>query len=204
MVFVPAPGTIKAELVYTLENSYMENVLNYDVGTSVAEINLTELAAALKTCWDTYLKSETCSNMALAKIRCTSLDAQDAPGIEYVTGLPISGTNAGATLPANCALEVILYTDLRGRSNRGRLFYPGLPEGSASGSVWAGGAITGWTTAFGHLLHMTGGSTTADLTVVSRMHNGLWRDEAETNAVTRIGLSPYVASQRRRLPGRGM
>lgn len=204
MAFIPAPGVIRAELVFQMENSIMENVLNYMAGPSVEVVELTELAAGLKDCWNTNIKPLMTTAISLIKIKTTSLDTESSPGIEYVTGLPIAGTATGDTLPANCAVEVILYTDLRGKSYRGRIFSPGVPETAITGSLLSAAALSGWPAAFGNLIDIDGATQSYDLCVLSRYHNNVARATAVSTPVTTIGLSPRIVSQRRRLPGRGM
>jgi hypothetical protein len=204
MVFVPAPNMIKLEAVYTAESTIMENVLHYSNGTPATQIELESCASAWVSMWNTYLKKYFSTAHSLIRIKATALDADSSPGIEWTTGLPIAGTLATDPLPANCAVEVIFYTDLRGRSYRGRLYQPGMTEGPVVGSNIPPANSATWQADLDHYLHVGVEPDMFDLFVVSKYHNNQPRVTAVCTPVVRCSFSSRIVSQRRRLPGRGI
>jgi hypothetical protein len=109
-----------------------------------------------------------------------------------------AGVLSGDMLPPQCAGVVTWTTGLIGRSNRGRTFVPGIPEGHQAGGVLSS-TLMGLYDLFGAALISTfaGGSTDYELIVASNLVAG------GGNAVTGKIVRPYVRSQRRREIGVG-
>lgn len=203
MAFIPANNVIKCEWVYSLEGSTCENVFYYELNAPADVSFMQSAASELKTMWVDHFRARLASALELVKIKVTSMDAQNAPGIEYTSGLPLAGLSAGECLPANCAAQITFYTGLRGRAYRGRIFVPGVPEASTNGSSLGGQFHTDMQSAGDGMLEITVLGTTYPLVVVSRQYNNTPRLVAAATVVTSSSAGNYIVSQRRRLPGRG-
>src|SRR5512144_3154316 len=175
MAFVPFPGCAKVELVYSCEGSTFENVLNYQVGPTVEVAELNQLAALMAGIWGQHFRPISGDALELIKVKATSLETESAPGIEYVTGLPLSGQSVTDMLPSNIAVGVIFTTDLRGRSFRGRIYMPGLTEDQTDGSYLTNAQRTAWNTACQELLAPTFEGLETQLAVLSRVSHGVER-----------------------------
>lgn len=203
MEFVPFTDVAKTELVYSMENQIMENVLYYYFSFGWSVPNMTGFAGTLQTLWDTQMKARVTAQISLVKIIMTDLTTESSPKVEHAVSPAIAGTAAGDALPANCAAEITLVTGLRGRSYRGRIYIPGVPDTSATASSWNAGFITSLSGAFANFITVTYGAGGAKLVVASRVHNGAVRAAGVASDVLSVTVSPYICSQRRRLPGRG-
>lgn len=202
MPFQPVANTARAELIFSWDGQIVENVLHY---VNLDDINvgtLTDLAEALKTIWNTYLRPLTPTAISLTTIKCTSLETEFAPGIEYTSGLPIAGTGTGTILPNNVTIAVRFLTSLRGRSYRGRAYQVGLTTALITGNV----ITTGYQAALGAAwaqFQSMGTDPEWQQAVVSRYQGGLLRPSGIATLVTGYQVDRTLDSQRRRLPGRG-
>lgn len=203
MEFVPFEDVAKVELVYSMENQIMENVLYYSFSYGWSVPNMTGFASTMQSLWDAQMKARVTAQLSLTKIIITDMTTESSPKVEHAVSPAIAGTAAGDALPANCAAEITLVTGLRGRSYRGRIYVPGVPDTSATGSSWNAGFITSLSGAFGNFISVIYGAGSAHLVVASRVHNKIVRTTGVASEVLSVTVSPYICSQRRRLPGRG-
>lgn len=203
MEFIPVINTVQAELIYSAGGQVTETVLQF---VSLATKNITNfnaLGAALVTWWGTNIKPNLPTTQSLTQIKLTDLDNANGLVLNYGTGLPIVGTNAGAASPNNVSLVITKRTLKRGRSYRGRIYHGLIPVTALTGSVVASSTTSGLVAAYSLLISLTVGSDTYNMCVVSRSHNKVVTSPAETNLVTSMDSDGIVDSQRRRLPKRG-
>jgi hypothetical protein len=201
--FVPVPDTARVELIYNLGGQVMENVLNFS-GADVSNPDvLMGLCTDAFSAWTATMRAHQTTGLTLAIIRATSLETEIAPGVEYVPTASNAGTNAGSTLPYNCAMCLSLHTNLRGRSYRGRIFVPGCVENDQDNSVWSTSIITAWGNWYTYWDYLDVSGEPYALSVVSRYNHKVQRFIGIHENVTSVAVNRYVASQRRRLPGRG-
>lgn len=203
MVFVPVQNTVHAELVYSFEGSIMENNLYYQFPMGVDEDQLMTVQDNLNTWWDENIQQYQVDDLSLINVRVTDLTTENGMSLEGAVNPPAAGASATDPLPANCALQVSFTTPYRGRSYRGRIYIPGLPEDRSSGSQWTAAFLALMATAIDNLLLVDFEPYTANLVVVSRYHDGAPRAQGLHTAVSGYKISPYIVSQKRRLPGRG-
>jgi hypothetical protein len=124
------------------------------------------------------------------RLRYTPLDGSSATTIiNHVQ----AGAAAADALPENVALAVTLYTALRGRRNRGRMYLGGFTEGNSSGASPNAGMLTDLTNQF-NAAYITGlvGSGVS-LVVASYIPPGA------ANNVTAVNIDSRWDTQRRRL-----
>lgn len=203
MPFVPFVNTAKLELVYRWDNQIVENVLHYQTTQAPTVGIMEQLAGAVSGLWNLYLKPLQTSSSQLTAIKVTSLVTDNAPGIEYTSGLPVSGTGSAASVPNNVAVVVKWTTALRGRSYRGRTYHLGIPQASVSASALTSGYRTSLLQAWGNFV-IVGTNPTWNLVVASRFTNNQPREIGLATVVNGLSINPTVDSQRRRLPERGL
>jgi hypothetical protein len=203
MPFVPFPRVAKVELIYRQDGQITENVLHYRALATFGIAAMESLAAQVVFQWNVSLKPLTHSSTSLIAVRVTDLQSISSPVLEYVTGLPIVGTQAGIALPNNVTVVAKLITNARGRSFRGRVYQVGLSGNSITGNVLVSSYRTSLRAAW-VLMQSMGGEEDWTLVVASRISNGVPRGEGVATTVTDVSVNPTLDSQRRRLPERGL
>ena len=134
--------------------------------------------------------------MSAGQIRVTPLDGTSTTAIANATAFGVTtGQNADPTSSCAEALVVTQYTDVRGRSGRGRYYLPYMARAyrSGSGTSWddgAGDIAAAFTQVKSNLLTGLPGVTFG---VVSRLHSTF---HATTFEVAELG---YIGTQRGRL-----
>ncbi len=203
VIFIPSPQVVRAEMCYTQNVQKTENVFHFKhTSGDPDETAMIALADYLKTWFNSYMKSNMHTSCALRLIRCTLLTARNSPGIEYATGLPIAGTfSTSASAPNNVTVAVKWITGLRGRNYRGRTFIPGLASAFVDGNSITSGMLTGYGTAFTHLLQDTPAGW--QMGVNSLYLDKVSRNMGEFTPFTGFVIEGNVDSMRRRLTGRG-
>lgn len=203
MAFVPSPGVFQVELVYSYQGSKMEQVLHFAGLQTDDPAKLEAMANNAFTMWSTTFRLRQVSQLNLIAIKATHLAAQNSPAVE----VPFSEDNAGAEayppMPGNVALCITMRTMLRGRSYRGRTYLPGITGNSFSGSNITGAVIADVITWFDSWEFLDVEGEPYANVVLSRYHDHVARVAGVATPVTGWSANPVVASQRRRLPGRG-
>lgn len=111
------------------------------------------------------------------------------------------GTSTAEKLPQNCAYLVQKITGRPGRSGKGRCFLPGVaPEGSVddTGVINAGG-ITSAQAACNTWKNGLDTGAADEITPMVVLHNEGIVGSTVPSLVTRLQISPVIATQRRRL-----
>lgn len=202
MPFQPVPFTTRVELIYNSNGQICENVLHYKSLAEASAADLNALAAEMVVQWGTFLKPLTHSASSLITVKCTALDDEFAPGIEYTTGLPIAGTRTGTQAPNNVTVATRFLTALRGRSFRGRAYHIGISTTDISGNEITSTFQTNLRNAWIGLMSIESTPVFAQC-VVSRYQGGVLRPEGHAQDITNVQIDKTLDSQRRRLPGRG-
>lgn len=203
MAFIPAPGVAQVELFYNWSSQNVETVLQFQCSVALTPTLLNELAVKVLALWTTNVKPLLINTISLTAVKVTDLTTQIGPVVQYATGLPAAGTQTGDSLPNNCALVVTKRTLLRGRSYRGRIYHPGIPEAQCAGNTVTNAFVTQIVNAYATMLTFTTTGASWDMVVMSRYNNNAPRAEADSNQVTTLTSDGLIDSQRRRLPGRG-
>lgn len=154
-------------------------------------------------------RSSLSSNFALTRITATRQNNANDIQIARTPVTPIQGTGGAASVPLNCSWCFTHRTALRGRSYRGRTYWPGfyatLDLGGGVGNITTLSSLAsnmvnslitlmleGWTWVVAS--HFTGG------------HDGIPsqpRPLALQTPITGVTIDTLMDSQRRRLVGRG-
>lgn len=199
MEFQPVENTARFEMVYTYNSVTVENVFHVQSAiTSWTNSDLTDSCNDFKTWYVDNIKAKQPSTCSLNKIIATSLHTQVSPKIEYVSGLPITGTGTGTPLPGNVTVAVKWVTGNRGRSARGRTFHIGLCEEQVTGNLLDETFYTALLTAYENLLPVVNNSSKS-LRVVSLWHNKVRLAAGVTYPITGCSINSTIDTQRRRL-----
>ncbi len=202
MAFVPAVNCCRVEMVFSCEGQIVENVYHVAVGATPTPTIMTNIAAAFKTWWHTHLVAMEPTAVSLNLIRVTDLDDEFAPGIEYVSGLPETGSNVTLPAPMNVTVAIKWVTGNRGRSFRGRTYHVQLRVDQYTSSTLNGTNAADLKTNYDFL--RTDIATAGwQLSVLSTRHNKANRVTGLVTFITGVSVDPTLDSQRRRLPGRG-
>lgn len=201
--YIPIADVAKIELIHTQDSQRVENVYHVHKSSGAWDATtLTAMCAVFKGWFDASLKAQVSSGVSLVLIVATDQTSKTAPRVEYTTGLPIAGTNAGTVLPNNATCAISWRTALRGRSYRGRTYHIGLTQTQVTANTVGAGTLTALSTAYAAL--MTAVNTSGyQLVVASRFQDHLPLLFGVATPITAITIDGSVDSQRRRLPGRG-
>jgi len=66
------------------------------------------------------------------------------PGVAHTTLLAVAGDEVGEALPTTSAILISWYTNLGGKSKRGRNYFAGAPETSQAGGKLEAGVVAAW------------------------------------------------------------
>lgn len=217
MAFIPAPaGVCRVRTVWSFTGlATAENVSYFDMGTGVAPTptDLGSVATAFETAWGIPTKTGKPLEHLATDIAITELQVEDASSATgpflHHTESAAGGQTGGTSVPPGVAGVVTLYTNQRGRSHRGRLFFPGLPEdhvgpsGDLTGIAYSDmqTAFDNWLSALTNPAPFTSGNL-----VVASYHSGvdvvtkkpIPRTLAVITPVNSVLLRGHVHSQRRR------
>jgi hypothetical protein len=210
--FVPAPNTALIEMVYTYNAQIIENTFHIQKGSPFTSAQLSAACDVFDN-WDnlgaTAWKNSRDANCVLQQIKARALDTSTSPVFIKVLAVPRIGSwsGAGTVLPGNVTFCLTLQSGLSGRSQRGRIYFPGIrgnmlqgaPNGNDVTTAWANGCVAS-------LNSLITQCTTAGLTLVvtSFYHLGAWRVTAANTPIINAAYADLHAdSQQRRLPGRG-
>jgi len=123
----------QVRVVGSQEGQQTNNILNFVAATSIDDVEL-RLIVALASCFVTHILPVATSKWSLESL----IWKRTAPtlGVEHVT-IP-SGAGAGAgsasALPSYASCCISLRTLQGGRSHRGRMYLPGIPEDATTDS----------------------------------------------------------------------
>lgn len=151
-----------------------------------------DVAADIRDAWASSIKNAQVPETNLAKVSVTPLD-----GVSTATVLPVNvvGTNSNTALTDQIACVVTLRTGVAGRSNRGRMYWPGLGDDALSGDGYTFGTsfLAGFQSAVDDW-HDAMTATGETLGVLSRVLSSF-------REVTSLEARRPIATQRRRLTG---
>lgn len=202
--YIPVINTVKTELVYTVLDEIVENVLHFVKTTPWTLTDLATFGAQVKGAWNSNIKQNQSTDCSLIKIRLTDLTTASSPGIEYVTGLPITGTIGNGVENGAQTVATKFLTPGRGRSHRGRAYNVGMPDNTVTNNritdAYAQDLTDGWE---GFRADILGDTLAAIQVVVSYCQGKSWLEEGIPYEVVATSTDVWVDSQRRRLHGRG-
>jgi len=202
MAFIPASQIVRVVVEQLIAEQICANVFHVDANEPVT-------AAVINLILDEF---ETWVNDSFSELQSQDADTTGLSGrdLTSATGLlverpfvtPVPGVVASPVLPNNVAVCMTLFTDLSGRSFRGRSYVGGIAESTIVESSLALATATFYAAMYIDLvdaLSLAG----YELVVTSFQTAGAPRVAAVSTPVTAIGCQTITDSQRRRLPGRG-
>lgn len=203
MAFIPVPGAARAAVVMQLDNQLVQCEVDVTVETEDA-FNLNGAAFALYEAWVDHILPQLSGDVSMFSAVAQGMSAADAPvGVYVPSTLDVGGVSADS-LPNNVAYCISKYTGLRGRSQRGRFFLPGIPSNAREGASRVSSAYqTSIVTACSGFLGQMIAATFVPV-VISLYTAGAPRTTGIYNPITTLApVDNVLDSQRRRLPGRG-
>lgn len=203
--FIPVAGVFRCQLVYSYQGQRIENVFNVRSGGGLVAVDADRIEAVLAAWWTATARAQCASTLSLVLIVLDALDVPAGLHKEYTSGWTAAGSNAGTAMPGNVTACVKLATGLRGRSYRGRWYWPAITSGMTNGGQLSSVSQLAIQSALNLLrTNLAAGSPADHLVVVSYMHDGVWRATGTVTDVTACTGHLNLDSQRRRLPGRGL
>jgi len=198
----PADGVTRAVLDFTYGGQKCANVMHFVTADGVDAPSPAELGSRLAGWWFLKWQGVVPTTLSMDKVILTDLSADAAPSIEYTTGLPAVGTNAGAQMPNNVTLCISLRTALRGRSYRGRIYHLGLREDIVTGNTVSAATAADHLDRYDDLMNLTSGSgePAHKICVLSYWANGTLRSTPVATIVTSMSVNAQVDTMRRRMP----
>lgn len=161
---------------------------------AVTKASTTAAAVAddMKDAWDGTIRDAQTTGTTLVSIAVTALDGTAAA---VVVPYALDGANTNDTVTDSLSAIVTLRTGIAGRSNRGRMYWPGMGvEGlGGDGFSWSSSFIAGFQSAVDSW-HSAMAATDETLGVLSRKLSSF-------REVTQLEARSNIGTQRRRLTG---
>lgn len=202
MAYIPVPNTCSVELFFTSAGQQLENVYHVVGDDPFTESTLEDVGDIVMAWATDHFMPPLSNDISLVGMKVTSLETDTAPVWEPSLGEAVPGSETGDAIPLNACGIVTWKTALRGRSYRGRTYVAGIPESFVENSAISTAYQTTLHDVFS-LLHGGIVSESYNLAVVSRVNDGAPRTTGVATVVTSFQVKLVLASQRRRLPGRG-
>jgi hypothetical protein len=204
--FIPAPNTALVEMVYTYGGQVIENTFHVQKSTPFTAGDLSVLANTFDT-WDSTgaLKWSTLRNQGcvLQQIKTKALDTISSPVFIFVLPVARAGLTASAPLPGNLSFAITLQTGLAGRSQRGRIYFPGIAAGQISGvgsqNSLQSAVANNMVILVNNLIAAIAALSASHKLVVTSFRSGnAWRAVAQNTVVTNAAYANLVVDTQRR------
>lgn len=203
--FVPVANCVEIAIKYVEWGQIQYNKIHVGTTGAVTSDDLVNMCSVVKdwlaATWATVVGND-CSATEIAAV-----DMSEPDGIYHVLPLipVISGPYGVACAVSNATACVTMLTGRRGRSYRGRFFLAGMRQAYITGGAISVGAATAIAAALGVLdgMFWSDHPEWEGIVVVSKRTGGAWRGAGIKNKVTSYVCNPFIASQKRRLPGPG-
>lgn len=137
---MPGPASVagaiwQVRVVGELDGQKTVNVLHFITPGNVDDMEL-RLIVVLANCFLTHLVPVWPTGFTLKELRYQMMST-NPPGLEYI--YPVvggTGTGPAAALPSFNSAVISIRTAIGGRSGRGRVFIPGIPEAATTNSAF--------------------------------------------------------------------
>jgi len=201
--YISANNVAKVEFIYDQDGQQVVNIFHVLSGSGWTTTSMAVTADACAAWFEGSMAADYPAEYSLRTIKVTDLSSPNAPVVQRDYVPPTFGENsAGNPLPNNVTVAVKWLTANRGRSYRGRTFWPVLMVSEVAANRLTSAAVSGIGGKVSQLKSAleTGGHS---MVVVSYCAGGVWRQNAQVTTIQSYGLNEVVDSQRRRLPERG-
>lgn len=128
-----APGIVALNAIWQCASENVENTYHYHVAGTIDIAKLTAMAVTYKN-WVAANVVLWSTQSGFIKAYLEDLSSSSAASLEYNPPTVVDGTDAGNILPNNVTWAVKRMTGLRGRANRGRIYWIGLTDASTDPS----------------------------------------------------------------------
>lgn len=200
--FIPVPNTAQVQLVYDVVGQRIENVHYFQQATPFSEEDLGGLIGFVETAWDATISTNMPTAAHLVAIIATALDSEDGAQVEVAEDR--NGSASGTLAPLNVTLAIKFTTGKRGRSYRGRMYWPATSNSYLSGNQYLAPQAEDMRGSVQAFFETIVSDAAVDHVVVSYCQDGVWNSTGITTTVLNYVLTDIdVDSQRRRLTGRG-
>lgn len=202
MPFIPTEAAARVELLQSLDNQNIENVLYFDRDQDYTLAQISSLGNSIIDWWIEEMAPNLSANLSLVGVKVTALHDQTGPQLVMTDGLPTPGLVNANPVPNNSAYCISFRTGFLGRAFRGRNYVPGIAETDVDMSRISGTRSTALVNAYQALL---GGFIDGSRwIVVTSTVNGVAQNPKLRSPVLSVqAVDLIMDSQRRRLPGRG-
>lgn len=125
----------QVRVVGEMEGQQTNNILYFQAATPIDDVEL-RLIVALVECFQTHLIPVASSAWQLKQLVWKKVNP--TLGVEniFVPTGQLVGQGAATALPSFCSAVVSIRSDLGGRSRRGRMYLPGIPEAATTVSAF--------------------------------------------------------------------
>lgn len=206
MAFIPAPTVAQFNIRYLLQGEQVQNTLYFQRGLGWSIVQLQSMAFNLRTEWGTNVMQFLSAQLSLVEVNAVDLESEVAPSVTVGGVLVPGGAVDADPLPNSVTFCVKFTTAQRGRSGRGRIYLPGIPNNAVTGNEVTLASAEIYADAVSQAVAdaIAGFNDGAVHVVLSRYNNGIARQEGVAQGVLGYGWTDNVVdNQRRRLPGRG-
>lgn len=207
--FIPVPNTAYVEMVYTFGGQIVENCFHVQKGTPFTALQLQGLTTAFDA-WDNGAVAgwKGCRPIGctLVQIKTRALDTAASPVYIYTLPAPRNGALNANPMPGNVTFCVTLQTGLAGRSQRGRIYVPGIittdigntPLNNTLNSGRANAYVASINALIAQVAALGAGYA---LVVTSFRSNNAWRATGQNSVILNAAYADlFIDSMRRRLP----
>ena len=210
MPFIPVPNGVRVCLRFAKAGQQVCNVFYVDAHGAITLTTLNQVGSIFKTWWNTYMQPITGSDTSLQAIEVVDASESGGIGIEYTTGLPLTGASSGSALPNNVTVASKLTTGRTGRSYRGRSYFNGLTDTNLQAdqqhitTTMQGVLDAAFDQLISALISQTLNLAVASLySGVDVNHKPIPRSSGVLTDIIGASTNLTLDSQRRRLPERG-
>jgi len=193
------------EVRYLLDGEEVENTFGVSGLTTYDTTNAQIVVDNLLESWLTNILPLLSPLTQLIEVYAKDLSVHDSWEVSAPTTAAHYGALGGETHPNNVTVAISCRTGFTGRSNRGRMFLPGMTINSVYQNTidddWASAILAGFAATSAAVK-----ATAAEgvMGVISRYHNKLLRPVATFKGYNNFMIADDTPdSMRRRLPGRG-
>lgn len=203
--FIPVAGVMKIQLIYNFNSQAIENVFHVLSGGSLLGADLDRVEGVFAAWWTATGRLQAPTNLTLVKIVADALGGSAGLHREYTTGWTAGGSLGTTNTPGNVTTSIKLSTGTRGRSYRGRIYWPAIFQNDIVSGLLSTARRDGIVAAVNTLrTNLTADGSNDQLVVVSYCTGGVWRGAGVASVVTNASGHTLIDSQRRRLVGRGL
>lgn len=200
------PHAVKVAMRYLVDGLPMYNVLNVLCPGPASPADLTAIAGVFQAWWNAELRPSLSGAQQWLGADLYALDGPGSPVLVYNNSGVLTGSLAGGVYPPNVSICVSFKTGLSGRSYRGRLYMPGMPNvAPVSGGFTDAGSVAFWLPRF-DAIRTRLVAAGYQLCIVS-LYSGTNPDGSKherpvgiATPVITVSMDRRVDSQRRRLP----